>query len=385
MSATDTFYQRLAPFTKFAQLAEGVHYKEIPGDWFVVITDVRGSTKAIEEGRYKDVNLVGAATIAAVRNVLGTMDFPFVFGGDGASFAVPGIRMEEIGNAMCGLRTLSAQNFGLELRIGAVPLKALHEAGVSIEVAKYDLIAGRCITLFRGGGLTLAENWIKAKDSHFLLKESGGSKVSVKGLSCRWNAVPNQQGEILSILVKAKKEQSYQVYADLLERMDIVLDGHLETANPLNTHLSTYQSVRQCIRQERRLHDSAWSLRFWLRVAEIICCVVIFRFKIPPIVFKPQPYIDSMRVHADYRKFDDMLRMVIDVSAAQSASLTALLEEGHKAGTLYYGLHRSDSSLITCFVDDISDGKHIHFVDGSAGGYALAAKQLKTQMSADKD
>ncbi len=29
----------------------------MPDDWYVAITDVKGSTKAIEAGRYKDVNL----------------------------------------------------------------------------------------------------------------------------------------------------------------------------------------------------------------------------------------------------------------------------------------------------------------------------------------
>jgi hypothetical protein len=45
-------------------------------------------TKAIAEGRYKAVNMAGAAVIAAVTNALEGREFPFVFGGDGASFAV---------------------------------------------------------------------------------------------------------------------------------------------------------------------------------------------------------------------------------------------------------------------------------------------------------
>ncbi len=51
--------------------------------------DVVQSTKAIAENRYKAVNMAGAAVIVAVTNALDDRDFPFVFGGDGASFAVP--------------------------------------------------------------------------------------------------------------------------------------------------------------------------------------------------------------------------------------------------------------------------------------------------------
>ena len=46
------------------------------------------STKAIAAQRYKAVNMAGASVIAAVTNALGGREFPFVFGGDGASFAI---------------------------------------------------------------------------------------------------------------------------------------------------------------------------------------------------------------------------------------------------------------------------------------------------------
>lgn len=42
----------------------------------------------------------------------------------------------------------------------------------------------------------------------------------------------------------------------------------------------------------------------------------------------------------------------------------------------------SKESLVTCFVQSTDPGEHIHFVDGGDGGYAMAAKQLKTQIKA---
>ena len=38
------------------------------------------------------------------------------------------------------------------------------------------------------------------------------------------------------------------------------------------------------------------------------------------------------------------------------------------------------AALMTCFVRSYQ-GNHVHFVDGSNGGYALAAKQLKAQLA----
>ncbi|HBR93799.1 MAG TPA: hypothetical protein DEA90_06505, partial [Opitutae bacterium] len=58
-----------------------------------------------------------------------------------------------------------------------------------------------------------------------------------------------------------------------------------------------------------------------------------------------------MRTHADYRKFDDTLRMVIDISAQQSEAITCYLDSLYKKGLLFYGLHNSKDSLMTCYVD----------------------------------
>ena len=63
-------------------------YTPLPEGWTIGIADVVASTKAIAEKRYKAVNMAGAAVIAALTNALGGREFPFVFGGDGASFAV---------------------------------------------------------------------------------------------------------------------------------------------------------------------------------------------------------------------------------------------------------------------------------------------------------
>ena len=90
-----------------------------------------------------------------------------------------------------------------------------------------------------------------------------------------------------------------------------------------------------------------------------------------------------MRTHADYRKFDDSLRMVIDISVEQNEALRKYLDSLYKEGLIFYGLHQSDDSLMTCYVDDIQEGNHIHFIDGANGGYAMAAKEMKAQILAN--
>jgi Protein of unknown function (DUF3095) len=83
------FYASLPVIESFAQLADPSVYSPVPEDWVLGLADIVRSTNAIHGGRYKTVNTAAAAVIAAVANSLPGSDFPFVFGGDGASFALP--------------------------------------------------------------------------------------------------------------------------------------------------------------------------------------------------------------------------------------------------------------------------------------------------------
>ena len=89
----DLFYSRLPineiPLSEL--LAEEHLFYKIPSDWHVVITDVKNSTKAIEQGVHETVNLLATGSIVAVLNIAYKkhISIPFFFGGDGASFILP--------------------------------------------------------------------------------------------------------------------------------------------------------------------------------------------------------------------------------------------------------------------------------------------------------
>ena len=69
-SETNQFYELLESFADFSEFHNTKGYKPLPDDWCVVITDVEGSTKAIDQGRYKEVNSVGIASIVAIINAV---------------------------------------------------------------------------------------------------------------------------------------------------------------------------------------------------------------------------------------------------------------------------------------------------------------------------
>ena len=45
-----------------------------------------------------------------------------------------------------------------------------------------------------------------------------------------------------------------------------------------------------------------------------------------------------------------------------------------------YGMHEADSAMMTCPLFSLDQSKRVYFIDGSNGGFAIAARQLKQQV-----
>ena len=78
------WYSTVPSFADFHQLTQDEHFYRVPPTWSLIVTDIVDSTRAIDSGRYKDVNTIGAACVVAAQNAMNRMQFPYVFGGDGA-------------------------------------------------------------------------------------------------------------------------------------------------------------------------------------------------------------------------------------------------------------------------------------------------------------
>lgn len=73
------------------------------------------------------------------------------------------------------------------------------------------------------------------------------------------------------------------------------------------------------------------------------------------------------------------MRDIVEAGFHVSVARYQPSEQLYQAGKIVYGLHVSDASLVTCLVRD-NNSDHVHFLDGSNGGYALAAIALKEQL-----
>ena len=123
---SDGFYTALPVLRGFRSLMDPARYTPLPDDWTVGIADVVQSTKAIAEKRYKAVNMAGAAVIASITNALEGREFPFVFGGDGASFAVSPRDADTAREALAATAAWVDGELGLTLRVALIPICLLY-------------------------------------------------------------------------------------------------------------------------------------------------------------------------------------------------------------------------------------------------------------------
>ncbi|TAN65820.1 MAG: DUF3095 family protein [Methylobacter sp.] len=380
------FYLELEPFTDFIDFTRPELYRCAPSDCLVVITDVRGSTEAIKAGQYKWVNMAGATTIVALANVLGGTDFPFVFGGDGATALVPMERRADIERVLSIARAHAQEAFGLKLVTGLIAHSELIEAGAPVSVARFVLPGGPSIAFFSGDGLSLAERWVKSGRG-VIAEHVGHDQTDVlNGLSCRWAPLKSARGEMLAILVRPREKgvQALAMLHRLLAEIGTIVDLEAPEANPIKTRQLSVEGIWRAARAEARIQGR---LHFFLAICKIAYEMILVRI-LRRLKFKfanrdiPR-YIDSLPTHSDFRKFDETLRMVIDCSPEMQKAIRALLESERAAGRIYFGLHASSTALMTCFLQRFEDGGHVHFVDGNDGGYAMAAVELKGQIAGE--
>src|SRR6195256_6224433 len=153
----EPFYGGIPVFRGLGRLMDPKLYWPLPDDWSIGVADIVESTRAIADARYKAVNMAGAAVIAAVTNALAGRKFPFVFGGDGASFAVS---PDDLGRARDALAATAAwvrDDLDLVMRVALVPVTAVRAQGLDVRVARFGPSPNLSYAMFSGGGLGWAE------------------------------------------------------------------------------------------------------------------------------------------------------------------------------------------------------------------------------------
>jgi hypothetical protein len=359
-------------------LAKENLFSGLPDDWHVIITDIKGSTQAVLNGRHEDVNLIATGSIVTVLNIAFGMSItvPFFFGGDGATFIVPFSLMGKIMSALALYRANVLANFNLDLRTGTIPVKKIYAEGHEIRIAKFSSSVSFTIPIVLGSGLSYAEQLIKGKDYLLSQDVTKEEEPDLSGMQCRWDKIapPKNKEEIVTLLVIAcNTDQQAKVFKKVLEKMD-ELYGSPEKRQPISVSRLKLKTTFSRLGNEMRarLGKIKWFelLKTWLFALYVH---VYFSTR------KGKKYLKSLVEMSDTLVIDGKINTVISGTAVQRANLQKLLDEMESAGEIIYGIHSSSASIMSCYVRNIEDD-HIHFVDGSEGGYTKAAKMLKTKL-----
>ncbi|WP_245524570.1 DUF3095 domain-containing protein [Methylobacterium nonmethylotrophicum] len=375
-------YADLTPATDFLSILEDAQYRPVPDGWWVAVTDVVDSTGAIAAGRYRAVNFVGAAVIAALRNALGQRELPFVFGGDGASVLVA---PDEAGAARAALAATVAwarDTMGLSLRAALVPVAAIRAAGHAVEVARYAPSPDVAYAMFMGGGLAFAERALK-RGLYAVEPAASGTQPDLTGLTCRFEPARARHGLILSVLVVAAEGADRGAARAAIADVVRLAAGAPARGHPLPPGGPSLRWPPAGFAHEVRARGPLWgslALRRLHLLGATLVGYLIFRFGLRLGGFSAPRYLDELVANADFRKYDDALRMTVDGSPDLAARIEARLEAAEAAGLVRFGLHRQAAALTTCITRNASMRDHVHFVDGEDGGYARAAQALKAKV-----
>jgi hypothetical protein len=246
--------------------------------------------------------------------------------------------------------------------------------------------------MFAGSGFSEAERRVKDPErcERYLVSPDGPSEVDFEGFECRWQPVQNRRGSVVSLLVQAlapsdfDKETSYR---EVLRVLDQTAADH--DVRPVSVRGLQLRPLSNDYSTEARLKGGGASGDGYSAAAKharkkALIGSVLIGIGASAGGFDGKRYPVELVENTDFRKFDETLRMVLDLSEPEIVALEHYLESERAAGRLAYGMHRAPAALVTCFVRSHA-GNHVHFVDGANGGYALAAKQLKAQLARSQD
>jgi hypothetical protein len=374
-----TFYTALPPISDPAGIFDDSLYVPAPEDWWIAISDIRGSTAAVAGGRHVDVNFAAAAMIAALTNAFGQL--PYQFGGDGAVALLPPQAGAPARRVLARVRSFARRDFQLDLRVGLTRIGALAVGGAAVRVARYEPSPGSAYAVFRGGGIERLELAVKGRGDHALADaatvapdEDDGTPPDLSGLSCRWTPIKATRGRMVSLVLRCADHRS--VHAD------IARIAGLPTLSALSPSSLEARWPPKGLVREAKARRGRIPLPLMVAVTAVITLVAWFfvRFRLNAGRFNAKRYIKEVTEGAvDFARADESLCVTFDCPADRIAAVRAYLDDASGRGALKYGMHVSDHAVMTCLVVSPTDGQHVHFVDGGDGGYTQAATQLKAQ------
>lgn len=371
------FYSRL-PVNEISLsdlLTEEHLFYKVPDNWYVVITDVKKSTKAIEQGLHETVNLIATGSIVAVLNIAykANITVPFFFGGDGATFIIPSSILASTLHALLIHQQNTKRNYDLTLRVGSVPVADIYKEAHALQVSKLRTSQLFSIPVLLGDGLTHAEKVIKGEDYMLSYLTEKKEELDLTGMQCRWDKIkpPQNYDEVVSLLVTARdSEKQAAAFKKVIDKLDEIYGGQ-EKRKPISVPMLKLKATLEKIKQEMRVKFGGFRPTYLLH-KWITTLLGYFYFRTK----QGKKYLLQLVDMSDTLVIDGKINTVISGTSSQREKLQSALNDLENHGHIIYGLYVSKESVMSCYVRNMNES-HIHFVDGAEGGYTKAAGMLK--------
>ncbi|QAA80689.1 DUF3095 domain-containing protein [Aequorivita sp. H23M31] len=356
-------------------------FSVVPKTWSIVIADIENSTQAVQKGAHNDVNLSATGSIVTVLNTLKNLDHkievPYFFGGDGATFLIPNSTLGTVLKALQNYSRHIENTFQLMLRFGYLGVQDVYLKGITLKITKirYNKLFTAPVVL--GKGLKYAEREIKESFKNSSDEKNTVEVPNLEGMECRWDEIypKTTDKKVICLLVDCKNEKDQpEVYSIIMKEIDSIF-GNLEIRNPISTLRLKLNTSLSNIQKEMNLKlgrsRPIYLLRNWF-----VTFFGRFYFK----------YFRNGRLYkyritqlSDTIMMDGFLNTVLSGTEKEVKQLKVLLDDLESKNKIVYGLHITHASIMSCYIEDRAE-KHIHFVDGTEGGYTSAAIILKEKI-----
>ena len=325
---SDTFYGSIPVFRGFASLMDPALYSPLPDDWTIGVADIVESTKAIAQARYKAVNMAGAAVIAAVTNALEGREFPFVFGGDGASFAVSPDDLERAREALAATAAWVKDDLDLVMRVALVPVARDPGAGPGCSrravwaVGEFVL----CDVFRRRAGLG------RSRDEARRVRGAGraarhAARSHRAFVPVRGNSVSARPHPLGAGGAGARRRSARVPQVDRGHHRAGRAQSGCGATGAAGRAAAAMAAGRRRIRGARRSAADRCSSGAPAVLAHTLFVYLIMRFGIRVGGFVPKIYVQQVVENSDFRKYDDGLRMILDCTPELELALTQRLAQ----------------------------------------------------------
>ena len=357
----------------------------VPKSWSIVVTDIENSTNAVANGYHNDVNLSATGSIITVLNTLKTLEnkvkIPYFFGGDGSTFIVPNAVLKPILSALNNYSRHIKKTAQLNLRVGYLEVEKVYANNITLRITKLRHNPYLTTPVVLGNGIKYAERIIKER---FKTSDSFGKKtipLNLEGMECRWDEVyPNQTDKkVICLLVDCTDEKKQaEIYGIIMKEIDLVF-GKLEKRNPISIHKLKLNTSLERIRKEMYAKIGKYQINY-LIINWLLTLIGKYYFR-----FFKLGKLYKLRVTqlSDTIMLDGFLNTVISGTNEQVNKLKILLNNLELNNKIIYGIHITHASIMSCYIEDRAE-KHVHFVDGTEGGYTSAAIMFKEKLKKTK-